>query len=341
MAETTQHYEVYLGPWINWSQGRILGATITLTKQDAGLLTSFIALFVGVAGAAFWRLACFGLHKYLSSNNPRDGLYHQRQAILRNTATSLGGLQGLCQMLWAWRRSTRRPYARLLPFIIFSLLTVSCFTVAGIFSSQIGSSQSSEALIRPMICGTMISAVAESIDGPRYFGPQHRQLLRSADDYARRCYTSNSSTELCRPYVKERLPMKVTTNVSCPFANTICQSNTRNIHVDSGLLDSREHFGLNSPNHFQLRLVSSCAPLATEGYTMTTNRSLDGANQTWIQYYYGDNLTLYSRAHNLTWYNQTYHGNETDLFTYQYPQRPAGDNNFDDVFSAYPDYTLG
>lgn len=341
MAETTQHYEVYLGPWINWSQGRILGATITLTKRDAGLLTSFIALFVGVAGAAFWRLACFGLHQYLSSNNPQDGLYHQRQAILRNTATSLGGLQGLCQMLWAWRRSARRPYARVLPFIIFSLLTVSCFAVAGIFSSRIGSSQTSEALLLPLICGTMNGDIANSIDYGKYLGPQQRQMLISADDYARRCYTSSSTTEPCRPYVKERLPMTATTNASCPFANTICQSNTSNIHIDSGLLDSREHFGLNSPNHFQLRLVSSCAPLKTEGYTMKKNRSLYGANQAWIEYYYGDDLTLYGKAHNLTHYSQLYYGNETDWFTYQYPQRPAGDSYFDDVFSAYPDYTLG
>lgn len=62
------------------------------SRSDGGLLSSFIALFVTFSGTCFWRLACFVLHLRFSSYRPEDGLYHQRQAILRNAASGIGPL---------------------------------------------------------------------------------------------------------------------------------------------------------------------------------------------------------------------------------------------------------
>jgi hypothetical protein len=59
--------DIYLGVWTNWRHGAVGGLTITLTRRDGGLLTAFLALFVGVVGTCFWRLSCFVLHWYLSS----------------------------------------------------------------------------------------------------------------------------------------------------------------------------------------------------------------------------------------------------------------------------------
>lgn len=68
-------------------------------RLDGGLLSSFIACFVTFSGTCFWRLACFVLHLRLSSYRPEDGLYHQRQAILRNAASGIGGLLDLLKTM--------------------------------------------------------------------------------------------------------------------------------------------------------------------------------------------------------------------------------------------------
>lgn len=69
---------VYTGIWVNWSHGRIEGATITLTHRDGGLLTAFIALFVTIVASSFWRLFCFAAHLKLSAMDaPQDGLYRK------------------------------------------------------------------------------------------------------------------------------------------------------------------------------------------------------------------------------------------------------------------------
>jgi hypothetical protein len=89
---------------MNWSHGRLRGATLTLRTRDAGFLSAFLALFVAVAGTSFWRIGSFLLHHALSSRAPRDAVYHQRQAILRNAATAMSGVWSLVLLNWAWRR---------------------------------------------------------------------------------------------------------------------------------------------------------------------------------------------------------------------------------------------
>jgi hypothetical protein len=97
--------DVYLGFWTNWSQDKVHGATVTLTQNNGGLLIAFVALFVGAAGKSFWKLLCFALHRLLSAPTvPQDGLYHQRQAILRNSETSLQGGCQLFKSMLAWKR---------------------------------------------------------------------------------------------------------------------------------------------------------------------------------------------------------------------------------------------
>lgn len=102
-----------------------MGATLTLNRVDGNLLIAFTAVFVGVVTERIWRIACvlvsyfskrivrdhatsksFGhfrsaqtnnigldtdvgdsriFYRCYSSSEPRDALYHQQQAILRNS----------------------------------------------------------------------------------------------------------------------------------------------------------------------------------------------------------------------------------------------------------------
>src|SRR5689334_19332660 len=100
---STDHL-IYRGVWTNWSHGKVLGSTLTLTQRDGNLLVAFLALFVAYAGTSFFHLTCFVLHYIFSSrNSPKistkepckathHALYHQRQAILRNSSGPTDGL---------------------------------------------------------------------------------------------------------------------------------------------------------------------------------------------------------------------------------------------------------
>lgn len=63
-----------------------MGATLTLKRQDADLLIALTAFFVAFVGARFWKIICFALHRCSSTGTPQDVIYHQRQAILRNSS---------------------------------------------------------------------------------------------------------------------------------------------------------------------------------------------------------------------------------------------------------------
>lgn len=137
MADKTSEYEVYLGQWINWSRGRVLGATLTMTRTSGNLLIAFMAFFVAIVAARFWRILCLVLHFRLSSDQPGDALYHQRQAVLRNASNPEEGFWTFFDLVLAWRKGARRPFWRLVPPLLLAAACVVAFTLAGGFSSSI------------------------------------------------------------------------------------------------------------------------------------------------------------------------------------------------------------
>lgn len=113
------------------------GATLTLTKRNGGLLTAFLALFVTIVGRSFWRIFCFIVHARLSYKTAQDGLYHQRQAVLRNADASMGGLKSFIQLAWSWRKGSFQAWRRMTPLIGSTLILTIGFYVASVFSSQV------------------------------------------------------------------------------------------------------------------------------------------------------------------------------------------------------------
>jgi hypothetical protein len=212
---------VHLGTWTNWSHGPIYGATLTLTRRNGGLLSAFITLFVTYVGTRFWRIVCFLIHHTLSAaDSSQDGLYHQRQAILRNSSTGLGGIWAFLQLIWAWKRHStiRNVLSRLVPIVSFSFASITGFAVAGIFSSQISTKSGNEVLVSSVRPGffdialdTNVSAFMETV--------QPWASRRDVQDanYARQCYQPRPSDVNCPTYVKHSLPIIATRNASCPF----------------------------------------------------------------------------------------------------------------------------
>lgn len=156
---TTSGLEAQTSVWTNWSRGRIMGATLTLSRQNGNLLIAFTAFFVGLVSSRFWRIACFLLHRCYSTPGANDVLHHQQQIVLRNSPNPESGLWTFGQLAWAWRHSARRGLVRTLAGLVASL---AAFAVASGFSSHISTGISDEVLIKTANCGYVnISAAVQ------------------------------------------------------------------------------------------------------------------------------------------------------------------------------------
>jgi hypothetical protein len=105
-------------------------------------------------------------------------------------------------------------------------------------------------------------------------------------NYGRQCYTDETNADGCNLYTKPRLPLISTRGIACPFGADICKLGEDNLVMDTGMLDSLEDLGINIPleYRFQLRLITTCAPLKTQGYMSDFNDTEYGAVK---RYMYG------------------------------------------------------
>ena len=70
----------------------------------------------------------------------------------------------------------------------------------------------------------------------------------------------------------------------------ICRRSSTNLHLDTGLLDSHDHFGINTKpkSRFRFRRVTECAPLRTENYTyVNTSGPLFSPRNASLDFMYG------------------------------------------------------
>ena len=133
MASTSQ---AYTGLWVDWSKGRILGATLTLSERKGALLTNALALFVQLAGSHFWGLMKYAIHQMRASEKPHDALFYQQQAILRNRSSAETVL-GLLSISRVWRSPEIRPFRRCLLLLLIAGLHMCGFILAAIFQQTL------------------------------------------------------------------------------------------------------------------------------------------------------------------------------------------------------------
>lgn len=326
MGDVSSFYSVHVGTWTNWSRGAILGATLTVNRQNGGLIIAILAFFITLVGTSFWRICCLVFHRMHSTSKPRDGLYNQRQAILRNSASAGSGLTSLLQMAWAWRRNTRLSFCRTLPLILFAALCVSAFAFACAFSSMVSTSFGDEVLISSPNCGYASgefdapNSVAEAT-----FEPYLQQNAASYANYANGCYGSNTSAVPgCTFFVQQKVQSSIESNASCPFGGGICSSNSSNLVLDTGLLDSHDDFGLNAPpdERYRYRRRVQCAPLKTDEF----NKAHETSNgRHYKRYYFGKRIPLDKQGNG---------------YTYEYYDESLADLKETGMTGAQPDYTL-
>jgi hypothetical protein len=290
MADTSP-YPVHQGYWVNWSKGRIFGATLTLTNTDGTLLIAFLAFFVTIVGTQLWRIFCFAMHQIYSRPTPCDALQHQRQAVLRNASKPTEGVTTFLQLLLAWRKEGKRPYVRVVPILIVTLVIACGLAIVSGFSAKVV--QGNEVLLNGAQCGWLDHTLANLTEYDLTIKPYLAKQQEIDSTYAQQCYSGANSFLSgalgCNTYVTQQLPFNVTTKATCPFPGDICVTNDSNIVVDTGYLDSHVDFGLNAPEseRFKFRLALECAPLRTEGYTSVYNLS---STRSVTRYHYGESM---------------------------------------------------
>lgn len=284
------HYNIYTGVWTDWSHNRIIGSTLTTTRAHGNLLIAFLSLFVAVVGTSFWRICCFVLHYLYSTEVPRDAMYHQRQSVLRNAANATTGITALFQVLSAWREAHPKiSYRRILPLLLFSCFILTAFGVASTFSSRLSTIAGNAVLISNNNCGFMYGLANPNFtDFATVFNRYIAQKTTSNAHYAEQCYPKDHAIEGCSTFIQQRLSTTVTADAPCPFSDNICKSRNANIILDTGLMDSHYHLGLNAPinRRYQVRLVLQAAPLKTEGYKQF-DRTDSTLKDPYARYYYG------------------------------------------------------
>lgn len=325
------YFDVHTGFWINWAHGRVKGSTVTLSRANGGILVAFIAIFVATAGKSFWRILCLFFHRKFTKPTPQDAVYHQRQAILRNSETATFAFWQLIFMLTEWRnRNVQHLTRRVLPTAILALTVAAGFSIAGIFSSQITTNTANEVLLTGKNC--RIVEVPSELDGTErlnavmMYNAELSQRIQANLQYSQQCYTGAENDEDCLQYVKPRLPLNITSEAPCPFSEEICKTKS-NIIVDSGFVNSNTGLGINLPktDQFEVRIVNHCAPLVSKGYSEIYNNT-DHYATAQMRYNYGQlynkNFTyqspIYGLSESLTFNNDPMFGQERAEFTIGY-----------------------
>lgn len=264
---------VYTGVWINWSQGSLLGSTLTLSSQQAGYLSSALGVFVTLVGSQAWVVLSYIIHQ-MNAKESSDGLKRQQQIILRNSGSAAGVVWQLICLPFAWRRSGPNPSKIFPPShylgrsvlpLLPALITFVAFSAAGVFSSQINKAAGNEVLLSGDFCGqwTFLDTNTEN-----YVNKLNNDTLVAAN-YARYCYGGGSTlSSLCGTYRQQQVFWSVNQNATCPFQAGLCQfSNNAALQLDTGYMDSHRVLGLNSApaDRVNFRRVTTCAPLTVQG----------------------------------------------------------------------------
>ncbi|MCJ1337032.1 hypothetical protein MMC09_002311 [Bachmanniomyces sp. S44760] len=300
----------YLGHWVNWSRGAIAGATLTLSERDAGLLTAFLAIFVSASGAAFWRILSYIIHQFRANPEPSDGLHHQQQVVYRNAASPGDAAWEFLRLGFYWRENARRPYRRSwLPTLCASLCFV-LFGLAGIFSSQVTKSAGNETLVRSGNCGIWTLDKAGTSQSGFALNSKSLNDTITAAGYARACYGAASNSLECNQYTQQQLDYTTNQNASCPFGDNLCVLGaTGAFEMDSELIDSHVHLGINSPpnERVQYRRKATCSPIFTKDYKEIFNNTGEDAKN---EITYGDTFQRFHFGPIIDVSNYTYAYNE-------------------------------
>jgi len=308
-----------------------VGATLTLPSRDGNYIIAATTFFLTIVESSLWQILCRIAFR-LGSKNPKDALSHQQRAILKNSISSSSALVKLGLLTSAWRSKIGNAASRSGIFIAMALVNLALFTTASIFSSRIAAihsnvlldpyshcgswnytqrtggsygaldgSTSSTLLLQNLAASQAIVSCARSARNPQQCSP----IGNVSPPYSSWCTTLDSdclkpSDEILAEVVNldnlnyiqhdEYNRTAELWSDYCPFDNNMCMNGT--FTLDSGLIDTYVHLGINSLDSIQFRDILTCAPLNTgDNYSTiaTGNTTFAGVEvniQQWL-YWYG------------------------------------------------------
>ena len=165
-------------------------------------------------------------------------------------------------------------------------------------SPKVSTAVGDEVLISSRNCGFLNDSLAEvpltNGDLQTYLS-YYAEIVVASAAYVQQCYGNNMTAQGCSFFAKKDIAGSVSYNSSCPFPgkDRICLRDSTNLRVDTGLINSHNDLGFNSPPQDRVgyRQVAECAPLVTEKYTRTNNITVQDPSgpslRTYIEYLYG------------------------------------------------------
>jgi len=275
--------EIYTGFWRDYSVDGVGSGVLTLPISSAGYLISGLTLLVSLAGTALWVIVAYIWHQCAVATDASVN-YHdlQLQVLLRNASTPFAAIVHAFKVFLAWRKSKTSRLLRLAAVAVTAGVLIAIVTVAGVFVGATVASHSEDdvvVLAKPGLCGEARQASLSTGDVGKYnatYTWQASKALRGRA-YAKAWYSEDafqsaagSSAYPVRrlPYTKSRGP--------CPFPQVAqgrnrCRFSIDNssdpnsaIVLDTGLLHSATHFGINGPtdHSLQFRRKATCMPFS-------------------------------------------------------------------------------
>ncbi|KAJ9659149.1 hypothetical protein H2198_003291 [Neophaeococcomyces mojaviensis] len=264
---------IYEGIWTNWSKGRIVGSTLTVSPAHAAILSPALAILIQIAGTQLWRLFQFALHQSRATASERDFLYHQQQVTLRNSSTDLNTIWRLFRLAIAWRHQKDiKIFRGTFVLVFWSIIHFAAVIAFSLMSTSLLSA-GDEVLSRSPWCGTYSASYVSDIRNQS----GNDKIVRLQMEYSNFVNSKYASIqqhvdlctgilgEGCDTLPSEMLPWTSTIEQGgCPFPGSLCNPDIdESISFDTGYLSSHDNLGFNAEekDRVSFRLAAQCAPL--------------------------------------------------------------------------------
>jgi hypothetical protein len=245
-------------------------------------------------------IICFIIHQFCSDGNPRDGLYHQRQILLRNASSPVSTLLYLLKITWAWKPKVENVLRRQFPAILLAATLTVVFSAASVLSAYVAiTGTDDEVLIRSEgVCNYWWAPSFDEAPMASFWSTQ-RQIFQESAGYVRDCYLTEPSVSeklpTCKAFVRPRISFNITTGVECPFpGKQLCRNSTEGpIRLESEKINSNTHLGINAEQGDQVDFLQFmiCTPVADTPETGYVSEDKSSR----ITYPSGGNGTIHER----------------------------------------------
>lgn len=283
---------IFEGTWTDWSKANgAWGLTLTLYPDKAVLVTSGLAVFVTLAGIHFWTIVRFTIHQLWAPAGQAATTPNlsKQQIILRNASTDFTTARLMTVLAWKGRQRTGKPSPRAITIAVLAVLHAALFMVAGTFSARAISTGSADrgnsVLSRSPHCGVW----NQTYDGLANVGPnlfstdtlalsvqadaKKRHSVQQSLEYAQNCYRAGNTpgrrflSPACNTFQKTRLNWN-TYDDWCPFDSSVCHNDTKAIVLESEVIDTHHHLGINAARGDRLtyQRKTTCAVLNDTNY---------------------------------------------------------------------------